>query len=253
MGLDVVATLRDAWSLFRRDRDLLIRRGAPFLFWPPLVLGLLVPEPPMPAEPTSGDARAEATARAMAWFDSVGTWAGHYGSWYFAAYALGMIGSAALFALCLSGGRFSVGQALKLALRVAPRFLLAMILIALPVGAGMLLYILPGLYVAGRLMLVGPVLFAERRMPALAAIARSLVLTRGVGLPMAALASCTSLGGMIAAQPFLLLVEWAQANDGGPIMIALLHAGAAEVAMAAGIAQVLIAIAAYRRLVSRGI
>ena len=58
---------------------------------------------------------------------------------------------------------------------------------------------------------------------------------------------------MIAAQPFLLLVEWAQANDGGPIMIALLHAGAAAVAMAAGIAQVLIAIAAYRRLVSRGI
>ena len=253
MTLPVVATLRDAWSLFRRDRDLLIRLAAPFLFWPPLAVGLLVPDPPLPAEPAAGGGQGEATARAMAWFDSVGTWAGHYGGWYFAAYAIGMIGSAALFALVLSGGRFSVGQALSLGLRVAPRFLLAMILVALPTGVGMLLYILPGLYVAGRLMLVGPVLFAERRMPALAAIARSLVLTRGASLSMAALAGCTYLGGMIAAQPFLLLGDRVEASGGSPVAMALLQGGAAATGMAAGLAQVLIAVAAYRRLASRGI
>ncbi|MGE7206872.1 hypothetical protein ACQKJZ_14480 [Sphingomonas sp. NPDC019816] len=249
MGLDVVATLRDAWALFRRDRDLLIRLGAPFLFWPPLALGLLVPQPPLPGDADTGDA----AVRAAAWFDSVGAWAGHYGGWYFVAYAIGMFGSAALYALTLGGGRFSVGQALKLALRVAPRFLLAMILVALPTGAGMLLYILPGIYVAGRLLLVGPVLFAERRMPALAAIARSVVLTRGTGLSMAALAACTYLGGMIAAQPFLLLSDRVAANGGGAVAIALLQAGAAAVGMAAGLAQVLVAVAAYRRLASRGI
>jgi hypothetical protein len=116
----------------------------------------------------------------------------------------------------------------------------------------MLLYILPGLYVSGRLLLVGPVLFAERRMPAMAALARSVGLTRGAGLPMAALASCTTLGGMIAAQPFIALIDVVQADGAGnPVAVALLQAGAAAVAMAAGLAQALVAVAANRRLVNR--
>ncbi|MFE8582973.1 hypothetical protein ACFX59_02585 [Sphingomonas sp. NCPPB 2930] len=242
----MMAALRDAWGLFRRNADLTLRLAAPFLFLPTLALGLLVPAPPLPEE----DA-ADGAARAMAWVDSVGNWAGQYGGWYFATYAIGLIGTAALLALHLGGGRLTVGQALNVSLRIAPRFLLAMILVALPVGAGMLLYILPGLYVAGRLLLVGPILLAERRMPALAALARSFALTRGVGLPMAALASCTYLGGMILGQPFILLIDTVQGSGGNPVAIALLQTGAAAVALASGVAQALIALAAYRRLVSR--
>ncbi|MDR6114934.1 hypothetical protein QE360_001903 [Sphingomonas sp. SORGH_AS789] len=246
MTFDMMAALRDAWGLFRRNADLSLRLAAPFLFLPTLALGLLVPAPPLPEE----DA-ADGAARAMAWVDSVGNWAGQYGGWYFATYAIGLIGTAALLALHLGGGRLTVGQALNVSLRIAPRFLLAMILVALPVGAGMLLYILPGLYVAGRLLLVGPILLAERRMPALAALARSFALTRGVGLPMAALASCTYLGGMILGQPFILLIDTVQGSGGNPVAIALLQTGAAAVALASGVAQALIALAAYRRLVSR--
>ncbi|MDQ1157176.1 hypothetical protein QE385_001503 [Sphingomonas sp. SORGH_AS 950] len=246
MTFDMMAALRDAWGLFRRNADLTLRLAAPFLFLPTLALGLLVPAPPLPEE----DA-ADGAARAMAWVDSVGNWAGQYGGWYFATYAIGLIGIAALLALHLGGGRLTVGQALNVSLRIAPRFLLAMILVALPVGAGMLLYILPGLYVAGRLLLVGPILLAERRMPALAALARSFALTRGVGLPMAALASCTYLGGMILGQPFILLIDTVQGSGGNPVAIALLQTGAAAVALASGVAQALIALAAYRRLVSR--
>jgi hypothetical protein len=106
--------------------------------------------------------------------------------------------------------------------------------------------------VAGRLLLVGPVLFAERRMPAMAALARSVSLTRGTGLSMAALASCTYLGGMIGAQPFLALIEAVQGDGAGnPVAVALLQAGSAAVAMAAGLAQALVSVAAYRRLVNR--
>jgi len=246
MTFDMMAALRDAWGLFRRNADLTLRLAAPFLFLPTLAVGLLVPAPPLPEE----DA-ADGAARAMAWVDSVGNWAGQYGGWYFATYAIGLIGTAALLALHLGGGRLTVGQALNVSLRIAPRFLLAMILVALPVGAGMLLYILPGLYVAGRLLLVGPILLAERRMPALAALARSFALTRGVGLPMAALASCTYLGGMILGQPFILLIDTVQGSGGNPVAIALLQTGAAAVALASGVAQALIALAAYRRLVSR--
>lgn len=248
MKLDVIATLRDAWALFRRDGGLLVRLAAPFLFWPSLALGLLVPMPPQPEEGVG-----EGGQRAMAWIDSVGEWATHYGGWYFAAYAIGMIGTAAILSLELGGGRQSVGEALGRALTMAPRFLLAMVLVAVPVGAGTLLWILPGIYIAGRLMLVGPVLFAERRMAALAAMGRSVMLTRGAGLSMAALASCTYLGGIVAARPFVALIEMVQGDggmgSGNPVAIALLQAGAATVAMVAGLAQALISIAAYRRLV----
>lgn len=248
MKLDVMATLRDAWGLFRRDRDLLIRLAAPFLFWPALALGLLAPLPPLPPE-----GGGEPSIRAMAWIDSVSAWAGQYGGWYLAAYAIGTIGTAAVLALELGGGSISVGEALGRAVKVAPRFLLAMILVGIPVGAGTLFYILPGLYIAGRLLLVGPVLFAERRMAALAAMARSVTLTRGAGLSMAALASCTYLGGIVASQPFLALVDVVKGGGGAgnPVAIALLQAGAAAVAMAAGVAHTLISVAAYRRLVNR--
>jgi hypothetical protein len=248
MKLDVMATLRDAWGLFRRDRDLLIRLAAPFLFWPALALGLLAPLPPLPPE-----GGGEPSIRAMAWIDSVSAWAGQYGGWYLAAYAIGTIGTAAVLALELGGGSTSVGEALGRAVKVAPRFLLAMILVGIPVGAGTLFYILPGLYIAGRLLLVGPVLFAERRMAALAAMARSVTLTRGAGLSMAALASCTYLGGIVASQPFLALVDVVKGGGGAgnPVAIALLQAGAAAVAMAAGVAHTLISVAAYRRLVNR--
>ena len=249
MKLDVITTLRDAWSLFRRDADLIVRLCAPFLFWPALALGLLVPQMPLP-----GEDAADGAAKALAWVDTVQIWAGHYGGWYVAAYAVGMVGTAALLAMQLGDERPTVAQSLGLAIRMLPRFLLAMMLVALPVGAGMLLYILPGLYVAGRLLLVGPVLFAERRMPAMAAITRSFVLTRGAGLPMAALASCTYLGGVVAGQPFLALAEIVKGDGpGNPVAIALLEVGAAAVAMASGVAQTLIAVAAYRRLASRGI
>ena len=247
MTLNIVATLRDAWGLFLRDRSLLIRLAGPFLFWPALALGLLVPAPPLPDEGVG-----EATAQATAWIDSVGQWAGHYGGWYLASYAVGLIGTAALLALVLGEGRLTVGEALSRALGIAPRYVLAMVLVALPVGAGMLLYILPGLYVAGRLLLVGPVLLAERRMAAVAALARSVKLTRGAGLPMAALSACTYLGGIVATQPILMLIDLSKGDGpGNPVALALLHAAAAAVAMAAGLAQALIAVAAYRRLVNR--
>ncbi|HJO67328.1 MAG TPA: hypothetical protein QF469_18570, partial [Sphingomonas sanguinis] len=63
----------------------------------------------------------------------------------------------------------------------------------------------------------------------------------------------TYLGGIVAAQPFVALIDVVQGDggmgSGNPVAIALLQAGAAAVAMAAGLAQALISIAAYRRLV----
>jgi hypothetical protein len=248
MKLDFATVLTDAWALFRRDRDLLLRIAAPFLFLPAFALALVVPDPPMPPEGAgSGEAQA------LAWADQVTAWAGANGGWYALAYAISFFGTSLFYALYLDGqaGRqgLDVATAMKRSVAQFPRYLLAMILVSLPAGAGLLLYAIPGLYILGRTMLTGPVLFAEAPVGAFAAIRRSLVLTRGSGLPLMGLAAFSYISGWITGQPFMLVDRWMRTSgQENPVVLALVDAGAAAAAMAAGLAMALIAVSAYRRL-----
>ena len=60
---------------------------------------------------------------------------------------------------------------------------------SLPVNFGALLLLIPGLYLKGRLLPVGPAFVAERPLGTLAAWRRSFALTRGHGLVLMALAT----------------------------------------------------------------
>lgn len=241
MKLDPAAVLQDAWALFRRDRDILLRIAGAFLFLPSFALALLVPGPPQREQGGS-------EAATMAWFDAVGDWAGAHGGWYLLAYAVGYLGAATLYALYLDPRRLDVGGAARRAAIVLPRYLLAMAIVALPVGAGMLLLLVPGLYVLGRVMMTGPALLADRTS-ALGAIQRSMWLSRGVGLPLMGLAAVPVLTGALASQPFVLLDTWMRARGAvNPVALAIVDAGLSLVGMAAGLAGALIALVVYRRL-----
>lgn len=248
MKLDFATILTDAWTLFRRDRDLLLRIAAPFLFLPAFALALVVPDPPMP------DAAAGTSeAQTLAWADQVTAWAGANGGWYGLAYAISFFGYALFYALYLErseGGQGpDVGTAMRRAAAVFPRYLAAMVLVSLPAGAGLLLYAIPGLYILGRTMLTGPALFAEAPIGAFAAIRRSLALTRGSGLPLMGLAAFSYISGWIISEPFMMVDRWMRTTgQENPVVLALVDAGAAAAAMAAGLAMALIAVAAYRRL-----
>ncbi len=248
MKLDFATVLTDAWALFKRDRDLLLRIAAPFLFLPAFALALVVPDPPMPA-PGSGSSEAQT----LAWADQVTTWASANGGWYGLAYAISFFGTSLLYALYLDRRDGAVGldvaTAMKRCVTLFPRYLLAMVLVSLPAGAGLLLYAIPGLYILGRAMLTGPVVFAEAPIGAFAAIRRSLVLTRGSGLPLMGLAAFSYIGGWVLGQPFMSVDRWMRTNaQENPVVLALVDAGAAAAAMAAGLAMALIAVSAYRRL-----
>ncbi len=244
MKIETMRVLRDAWALFRRDADLLLRIAGPFLFLPAFALALLVPGPPAAtAESGAGDAQT------LAWIQSVSDWAGTYGGWYVAAYLIGYLGTATILALYLETPRPDAGQALRRAARIFPRFALATVVGSLPAGAGLLLWVLPGLYVLGRLLPVGPILLAEAPIGAWAAIRRSLALTRGSGLALTGLSAFAYLSGWLIGTPFLeadrILREGGQ---GSPALIALVDAGAAIAAMGSGLATALIALVAYRGL-----
>ena len=244
MKIDFAGVLKDAWAQFRRDRDLLIRIAGPFLFLPAFALALVVPDPPIPDAEARGD-----EAQAMVWAQAVTEWAGANGGWYCLAYAMSFFGVAVIYTLNLDAGRVDVGTALKRCATILPRYLLAMILVSLPAGAGLLLYAIPGLYILGRTMLTGPVLVAEGPIGAFAAIRRSLSLTRGVGLQLMSLAAFSYLSGWLLGAPFMALDRWMrESGQANPVAIAIVDAGAAAAAAGSGLATALIAIAVYRRL-----
>lgn len=65
-----------------------------------------------------------------------------------------------------------------------------------------------------------------------------------------AVAAATLGLSWLLGQPFLLLADWLAAQGGGnPVAIAIVDAGAAAIAAAAGLASALLAVAAYRQVV----
>ena len=248
MTVDFTTVLRDAWALFRRDRDILLRIAGPFLFLPTYALALLVPPPPTP------DAAAASTpAATQAWVEAVGTWTAAHGGWFLLSYAVAYVGGAAMLSLYLDTTRPDVRGALSRAVSLAPRFLLAMLVLLFPAGLGLLLWVIPGLFIMGRTMLVAPVLVADRPIAATTAIARGWRLGKGASLSLTALSAFTYVTGWLASTPFLALDGWLrQGADANPVPIAIVDAGAAAVASASGLAGTLVALAAYRRLAGQG-
>lgn len=241
MPISIQAVLAEAWGLFRRDRDWLLRLAAPFMFLPTFALALLVPR--MPDIPRVGGTEAGSLARAArAW-----EWLAAYGGWYLLGYVVGAFGSAALFAAYLDRDAPVLRAALRRAGTLLPRYLLASLLVAVPTAAGLYLWYLPGLYVMGRTMLTDPALVAERPVGAVPALLRSLQMSAGAGLPMMALAATVLLAGIVLVLPFNA-VEPLGGGRAGEVLAA---AGVAAVSMAVNIAQVLVAVTAYRRLAAR--
>ncbi len=243
MTIAVRPVLADAWGLFRRDRDWLLRVAGPFLFLPAFALALLVPSAPV-ALLSGAATEAEALARAA----KLAAWMRAHGGWHLLANVLALFGGAALQSAYLDARAPEIGAALGRAGALLPRYLLAMLVVAVPTGAGLYLWVLPGLYVMGRTLLVGPVLIAERPVSAMGAVFRSFALSRGRGLPMMALASTSLLGGLVLAQPFAALDLAAKRSVVAAVLAA---AGLGAAATMAGVAQVLIAVSVYRRLASR--
>jgi hypothetical protein len=245
--ITLAALLADAWAMFRRDADLLLRVAGLFFFVPTYALLLLVGPLPMPDQ-----AIDDTTARAQAWMTQLDAWVGDYGLGSVGAYAITYFGLAVLFCLFLEPARPTVGEAVRRAAILFPRFMLAMVVVSLPAGAGMYILLLPGLWLMSRFMLAGPILFAEAPTGAIAAVGRSWRMTRRAQLPLLGAIVTVYLAAILAGQPFMLFARWLGGEGGGnPLGVAIVDAFAAAVAMLTQLAGALLAIVAYRRLVAR--
>ena len=250
--VDFITPFVAAWTLWRRDRALLLPLAGLFVFVPQLAVLLLVPDMPRMA---AGEGGEEAM---RAWSLLFADWFASHGALFLGSMLLAQFATLAVAALYVDRERPTAQLALRRGAMLLPRYLLASLLVALPFGALMalaplpatvLLLMLPMLYVFARTLLVGPVLIAERPLSAVGAIKRSWQLTAGNGASLMAIFAATSLVGRAVASVLLGLVAVVGAN---PVAVAILAAAAALATAAAALALVLASVVIYGRLASKG-
>lgn len=172
MRLDLASTWNDAAAMIRRNRDVLSAVAGMFLILPMIVSGWLLPDPgPLPEGATMEDLLAAQIA--------------YFGENAPVILTSGLVvtfGTLSMLVLLVHPSRPVVSDALRLALRLLPAYLLANLLQSLAVFGGFLLFILPGVYLIARLICIAPVLAAEEERGPVALLMRSWAITRGSGL-----------------------------------------------------------------------
>lgn len=98
-----------------------------------------------------------------------------------AALIVSTLGQAVILSLLLDPDRPTVGRSFGIGAAGLIWLLIVNFLTAVVVGAGLTLFIVPGLYLFGRLAPVPAILFAERRTNPLQLFSRSFAITRGNG------------------------------------------------------------------------
>ena len=248
MTIDWAAVFADAWERWKRDRQLLLPLAGLFLFLPQFAFYLLAS--PLPDLPASAGDDVQAL---LAPGSPLVVWMTHNAPGMLASVLVMAFGSVAVLTLYLDeGGGHTLGGALRRALTLYPRYLLAMIVAgmpAAPVELGLLVLVIPCLYLLGRLMLTGAALAAERPIGVGAAIARSFALTRRRGLVMMGLAALALIVAMLAPAPFRLLRDSLQGAGGAnPVAVAIAEALGSGLAAAVALATALVQVSLYRRL-----
>jgi len=250
--------MRDAWRLWRRDWEVLTAVAGLFIFLPSLAIAMLLPDMPMP--PEGGEAAPSAAAMA-AYQQNATAWMLDYGWWQIAAQAIIIFGQFAIVALYLAGDQPAVSKALAAAARRYPLLLLAGLIVGVPIMAALLVTrVLPLLMVAffvvvfwtsARTILLPSTLLADAPIGALGAITRSLHLTRGNTLALAAAVMTVILAMAVAIWPFEQIDAWMLVHAPNPIARAIIDGIVAAITALAYTAMALLQVAAYRRLRTR--
>ncbi len=240
MKTDLSAIWADAVAMGKANRQLIAPLAGLFLFLPSMIADQFLVGPP------SVDPAATGVL-----LDRLATFAQDNWLVLLLRGIVTSFGSLAILVLLLRGERPTVAEAMRIAAGVLPIYIVANLMQSLVIVSGMMLFIVPGLYLIGRLVLVSPVAAAEGASNPLTPLTRSALLTNGRGwisLLLVAVIFCvamvvsiivTAVTGTVFA--LLLPVEVARIGQ-------MLIAGLVEAAMA--VALILATAALYRALVS---
>lgn len=201
MKLSYNAVWEDALRLLRTHGSLVAALAGVFLFLPALLVTHFLPRPEAASVP-------ELIREMVAYFRA------HW-PWLLLENVANMLGTLAILQLVFRAAGTSVGGAIAGAVRLLPFYLPAAILANLVIGAGFafvlllpgldlagrLLLLLPvavaSLYLLGRLSLLAPLVVAEEERSPVAALRRTFAVTRGKGWAIIGLVLLIAVAGSI--------------------------------------------------------
>ncbi len=202
----ISAAWDDAVAMLRTNAGLLTAIAGVFIFLPTLLVARYVPEP------------AAAGPDLAVFMQTMSDYYGRAWPWLLLGTLANMIGVIAIYLLLLKSPRLTVGAAVGRALPILPFYFVVAFVTNLALFAGFLLFIVPFVFLLGRLVLAGPVLTTEQPTAPFTALQRSWELSRGRGWGIALLIILVYLGA--------LLLSFAITRGVGSI--ALLALGGAE-------------------------
>lgn len=252
MRISFSAPFADALAMWRKDSALLIPVAGLTMFVPQLAQMLLLPDRPIQPEQATEEAVRAWNEATVAWFSS-------YGGWYVLGPVLSLFGALAIMALYLDRAHPTLAGALGRAAAVFLRYVLASILVTLPLAGLMasalvapvlfIVVLAPILYISARTLMIAPVLVGQSSIGAVAAIGRSWRLTTGNGWALAGIYAAPFLTALLLGNTLSSLVAVTGAN---PVARAITSALAAAVVTAAALTIALVQVSIYRRLASNG-
>ncbi len=121
-------------------------------------------------------------------------------------------GSAMIYRYVLSKTPATAQRAIIETLPLLPVFVLANLVTSVAIALGIYLLVFPGIYLIGRVLLVAPIIAAEGQQSLVAALTRSMQLTRGMGWRLA---------GMLV---LLVLVTFIVTMVGSVLLSVIAHA-----------------------------
>lgn len=207
----------------RADAGLLLTVAGCFVFLP--VFAVMLFAPPAPLNPASG-------------LDALWSYYISNLSSDLPVSLIAHFGELVILVLLLGEGRPTLGEALGLAARRYPVFILVVLLVELAVIGGFVALIVPGVFLLGRLTLAVPSAAALPRAGVGTALNHGLELSRGRALPIAGfvllvalvlflmIVTATSLLGALAAAALpapLALIGQATAEGAGMMVLAILR------------------------------
>lgn len=230
----------DTAAMLRANAGLLTAIAGVFLFLPAVLQARYLPPP-------------ERTAEAAEWIDAMAVYFTAHWPWLLLAALVNMVGIVAIYLLLLAAPRLTVGGAVTRALPILPFFALMSMALNLAVGLGLLMLIVPGVYLLGRLVLASPVLVAETPRAPWGAFERAWGLSRGRGwtiaLLMVVVYAVASLVGFAVTRGLGVALLLLLGREGpGALLLAFLEA---TVASAFTLVATVLTAAIYRALTAR--
>jgi hypothetical protein len=176
----------DTLTLLRRHGPLLAAIAGVFLFLPALLIAVFA----APPEPPPGILPGRALQMITDYYTAA--W-----PWYLLRLVFAIVGTLTMLRLVFARG-VTVGAALVQALGLTPFYFLVSIILSFMLGIASLLFLVPGLYLFGRIAPAPAVVAAENRRDPFDAIRRTFALTKARGWSIFFLVFVVGIVGVVA-------------------------------------------------------